>query len=256
MVIPNYRLCPQVDALNGAYADTDDAYAWVRESLPSLMQAPHKVTVDPTKSAAMGHSAGGTLALHLASMGSEAVRATVALYPSLYLSDPSTTAYKPYNKPPFNLFPDYEPTAEDWKSIVPDGVQVSEAALAVPGTKPASRNLWQLDILKHGRLMQVLSPDGNTRAIDPCVRFEEVGKAWPPTMFVSPELDDVPGSGPALIERAVAELKEAGAPSVRVQSVTGQLHMFDMPPAVGTSDLDQKWQAVEKALNFLVEHLG
>ena len=183
LVIPNYRLAPQVDALHGAYADTDSAYTWTLETLPSQLKQSHGVLIDTTRVAALGHSSGGTLALHLASRGSSSIKAVAALYPSLYNSDTTTTIHKPYTKPPFGSMPDFTPSDADWAAIAPSTHQISEAQLAAPGTPPAPRNRWQFSLLKSGTLMQTVQPDGNFTAIDPTARFGEVGANWPPTVF-------------------------------------------------------------------------
>lgn len=254
VVIPNYRLSPQVTAAEGAFGDTDSAFEWTKSQLPSIMLS-EDVTVDTSRIAAMGHSGGGTLALHLASRGKDVLRSAVAFYPSLYVAEPDNSIHKPFNQPPFSLMGDYTPSEEDSKSISPSNWQISEAPLAAPGTPPAPRNRLQFDALKNGKWGSIVSPNGDFVAIDPCTKFESVGSQWPPTAFVSPEEDHLPGSGPDLIERAVKDLKAAGASTVEVINVPGQSHMFDMPPPVGTTDLDIKWEKVKEGLDFLIKHV-
>ena len=79
--------------------------------------------------------------------------------------------------------------------------------------------------------------------------------SWPPTIFVDPLDDHVPGSGHTLISRAVEELEDAGAKDVMSIEVEGATHMFDMPPMVGTSDRGVKWEAVVRAMDFVVKNL-
>lgn len=62
VVVPEYRLCPQISVLEGPVQDAKDVLAWSQESLPSIMNE-KDVRVDPRKIVAMGHSAGGMLAL-------------------------------------------------------------------------------------------------------------------------------------------------------------------------------------------------
>lgn len=254
-VIPNYRLCPQVSALDGAFADTESCLEWCQTTLQS--QLPDSVTVDTDRIVAMGHSGGGTLAMHLAATQPKVIKGIAAFYPSLFVSEPGSTVHKPYGGFAAIPIPADAASAENIASFCPKDKQVSEAPLARPGSKPAARNLWQLKVLAAGAMMEAVMPGGkNLEAIDPVVRFKEVGAQWPPTVFVQGDKDDVSGSGIELVERAVGELKKVGAAKVEVVRVAGEGHVFDLPPMVGTSDLGEKWQAVLKGLDFLRECVG
>lgn len=253
VVVPNYRLCPQVTAWTGAFGDTASCLTWCRHSLPSLMSQSYGVPVDATRITAMGHSGGATLALWLAAEHPRLIKGVAAFYPSLYISDKSTTAHKPYGGFAAIPLPENATSAEFVASFCPPDKQIAEAPLARPGTKPAPRNQWQLAVLKNGSFMQTLVPDGKFELIDPCVSFSAVGAQWPPTIFVQGDKDDVPGSGIAYVERAVQELKAAGAKKVEVERVAGESHVFDLPPDVGTTDLGPKWQSVVKGLDFLTQ---
>ena len=251
VVIPNYRLCPQVSAWTGAFADTATCLTWCQQTLPSLLSPYSRVQVDTTRVTAMGHSGGGTLALWLAAKHPQLIKGVAAFYPSLYNSDKSTSAHKPYLGFAAIPIPENAASEESIASFCPPDKQVSEAPLARPGTKPPARNQWQLATLKNGRFMETIMPDGRFELIDPCLKFSVVGEQWPPTMFVQGDKDDVPGSGIAYVERAVDELKAAGAKKVEVERVIGESHVFDLPPDVGTTDLGPKWQSVLKGLDFL-----
>lgn len=136
VVIPNYRLAPQVTGKD-AFEDCEAAYEWAVNSLPALLDAEHGIQVDSDRVVAMGHSAGGTLAMHLAS--SKALKAVTALYPSC-TADRSTSIHRPTTAPPFGMMPDFEPTDEDWASIKPSGYQVSEVPFPAPGTPRSARS--------------------------------------------------------------------------------------------------------------------
>jgi len=84
------------------------------------MLSTHDIDVDASKIAAMGMSAGGLLALHLAARGETNIKAVTVLYPSLYLSQPSLSrTNEPYNLPPYNQAPEFTPTPENLKSTLP-----------------------------------------------------------------------------------------------------------------------------------------
>ena len=249
VVIPNYRLAPQVTAKE-AFADCEEAYEWAEKTLPGIMKSDHDVKLDSSKIVAMGHSSGGTLALHMASC--KPVKAVTAFYPSLFSADTSTSAHKSTSAPPFGIMPDFEPTAADWKEITPEDKQVSETGLAAPGTVLPPRNKWQMHVLKHGQWMDIVLPDSDYAAIDPMTRLSS---NWPPVMIVQGEIDNVPGSNLGFAQRAEKEMKAAGVKEVRLEVVSGESHMFDMPPTVGTSDLGPKWQAVVHGLDWLSSHM-
>jgi acetyl esterase/lipase len=249
VVIPNYRLAPQVTAKD-AFADSEEAYEWATTKLAGILKSDHAIELDASKVVAYGHSSGGTLALHMAS--SKTLKAATAFYPSLFGADPSSALGKPTSVPPFGIMPDFEPTAADWAEISPEGKQVSEAALALPGTVPRPRNKWQMSVLKNGQWNTVVLPDGDLAAVDPMTRLSE---KWAPIMIVQGELDNVPGSSLELAQRAEKEMKAAGVKEVQLEVVPGETHMFDLPPMVGTSDLGHKWQAVMKGLDWLVNHV-
>lgn len=247
VVAPNYRLCPQVTA-EEAFADCCDAYAWATTTLPEHLQA---TLVDTSRVVAMGHSSGGTLALHIGSTCAN-VAAVTAFYPSLYFADTSTSAHQPTTAPPFGIMPDFVPSDEDWKLIKPDDKQISEVAMPVPGSVPPPRSRWQGHALKHGQWPSILQPDGNYEAIDP---FTRLNASWPPVMLVQGDADRLPGSGMALVQRAVDEMKAAGVSEVELEVIEGESHMFDLPPTIGRSDVGPKWQAVVKGLDWLCSHV-
>lgn len=61
----DYRLCPEVNMIDGPMADVRDGYRWVREKLASLL-AQHSVAVDNERVVVIGWSTGGHLALSTA----------------------------------------------------------------------------------------------------------------------------------------------------------------------------------------------
>lgn len=61
----DYRLCPEVNLLEGPVTDVCDALHWARDTLPSLQLAGPAVRVDPDRLIALGWSSGGQLAMTL-----------------------------------------------------------------------------------------------------------------------------------------------------------------------------------------------
>lgn len=58
----DYRLCPQVNVIDGPVADTRDACEWAQRDLPKIM-ASRDIEVDASKLIVIGWSTGGTLAM-------------------------------------------------------------------------------------------------------------------------------------------------------------------------------------------------
>lgn len=249
VVIPNYRLAPQVTAKE-AFADCEEAYDWAAGTLPDILQSTYGVAIDGKKIVACGHSCGGTLAIHIGSVRS--LKAVTAFYPSLFTSDPTTSINQPTSAPPFGNMPDFHPDEHDWREIKPADIQISETPLAKPGTVLAARNKWQMHIIKHGQWLPTVQPDGDYSGLDPITRL---GSNWPPVLIVQGDMDNVPGSSLELAWRFKKAIKLGGVKGVRLAVVHGEGHMFDLPPVVGTSDFGPKWDAIVKGLNWLQSHV-
>ena len=248
MVIPNYRLAPQVTGAT-SLSDGVAAHDWAASGLADTMK-PHGVDIDASKIVAMGHSSGGTIALHVGSC--RPVKAVTPFYPSLYLADESNDAYKPYHGPPFGNVPDYHPTEEEWQTIAPATKQISESAIPVSNIPPPPRSRWQIDVCTKGKWMSTLCPDGDYASIDPLTRLNA---DWPPVMFVCGETDTIPGSTLDLAKRAVDDMRKAGIKEVVLEVVPGVGHMFDLLKPLGTEDLGSEWQSVVAGLQFLASHV-
>ncbi|KAF7944492.1 hypothetical protein EAE96_010883 [Botrytis aclada] len=85
-VIPislDYRLCPEVDLINGPIADIRDAYIWAQTELPGLV-SDRGIKIDSTKIVMIGWSTGGHLAMTTAwttkNIGLEPPCAILAFY--------------------------------------------------------------------------------------------------------------------------------------------------------------------------------
>lgn len=61
----DYRLCPEINIIDGAMADIRDAFIWARRTLPSLMDS-RGITLDTERIVVIGWSTGGHLAMSTA----------------------------------------------------------------------------------------------------------------------------------------------------------------------------------------------
>ena len=245
VVTPNYRLVPQVTGKQ-AFADCEEAFDWATGALPGIMHSEHNISLDADQVVAIGHSSGGTMALHLASC--KPVKAVTAFCPFIFVSDTTTNAHKPTTSPPFGSMPDFTISEEDWVAIKPAGHQISEAPMPSPDAIALPRNRWTVRVFKTGQWMTSVQPDGDFAAIDPMTR---INGQWPPVMIIHGSEDYVPGRSIDLVRRAEKEMIAAGVENVKLIIVEGGAHLFDHAPSVGTTDLGPRWQAVVRGLDWL-----
>lgn len=78
---------------------------------------------------------------------------------------------------------------------------------------------------------------------------------WPPTIFVQGDKDDLPGSNLEYVEKAITDLKNAGASNIKLQKVEGASHMFDMQPNAAIGQEGGRAEAVKAALDFLRQNV-
>ena len=67
----DYRLCPEIDLINGPIQDVCDAYAWARTGLQAIVRS-RGIVVDKEKIVVIGWSTGGHLAMTTAWKSKEA----------------------------------------------------------------------------------------------------------------------------------------------------------------------------------------
>lgn len=61
----DYRLCPEINVIDGPIADVRDAFAWVQKNLPQIVRN-KDIMVDTNKIVVIGWSSGGHLAMSTA----------------------------------------------------------------------------------------------------------------------------------------------------------------------------------------------
>ncbi|KAJ4369617.1 hypothetical protein N0V83_005379 [Neocucurbitaria cava] len=243
VVTPEYRLCPQVSLSDGPIRDAKEVYQWTQSALPALLLSQENpIKVDPSRIVAMGHSAGGQLAL-TTGLCPNPPRAIVDFYGCKYLDDESWT--KPL--PMFAAIPDQP---QDFISKIYDGPQaITSLPMFVDG-KPAlsdPRCAWYIQQLKNGTSISSIVPDGDFARVDATKHFSA---SFPPTYFLHGGDADV-FVNYRLSVRAHEELKGLG---VETELVIGEEvgHVFDLI-IQDTDPLFVKY--VVPALDFLERHV-
>ncbi|KAH7371999.1 alpha beta-hydrolase [Pyrenochaeta sp. MPI-SDFR-AT-0127] len=241
VVTPEYRLCPQVSLYDGPIQDAKDALRWCQVELPALLKETTAVQVDASRIVAMGHSAGGMLALTTGLCANPPL-AIVDFYGCKYLSDSS------WNQP-LPMFAQIPDQSQDFISRIYEGPQaITSTPMFVDG-KPAlsdPRCAWFIQQLKEGTSISSIVTDGDYTRVDPTSQFK---KGFPPTYF----LHGVPDVfvDYRLTVRAHEELKNLG---VVTELVIGDEigHVFDIQ-IQDTDPLFAKY--VVPALEFLQRHV-
>jgi acetyl esterase/lipase len=240
VVTPEYRLCPQVSLYEGPIQDAKDVYEWCQEELPGLLKEAKGVEVDASRIVAMGHSAGGQLALTTGLCPSPP-RAIVDFYGCKYLAD----AWYAQKLPIFNEIPTQP---EEHTSKMYEGPQaITSVPLFVAGKPSLSdpRCAWYIEQLKNGTSVSSIVPDGDYKRADATSQFT---KDFPPTYF----LHGVPDVfvGHELSVRAHKELQDLSVETTLI--LGGDVgHAFDLQDVSDT--LFERY--VVPALEFLERHV-
>jgi len=245
VVLPEYRLCPQVSLRDGPVQDAADSLDWARNELPRLLKETAGVEADPTKVCAMGHSAGGGLALSLGSLPNPPI-AIADFYGSKYLRDP-------FWSKPLPMFAAVPPLDTAFLNKIYDGPQaVISPPMFTPEGKPVldnPRTATMICALRDGTTYSIIQPDGDLESADPATGFKAKGKAFPPTVFLHGTADIFAPF--YLAERAVEELNAQGAEAVLIKA-DGHGHILERGMQRHDEGFDKY---VMPALKFLKERV-
>ena len=92
----DYRLCPEINLIDGPITDIRDAYAWAQTGLPGILRC-KGIVIDSTRIVVVGWSTGGHLAMTTAwttkDVGLQPPRAILSFYgPTDFESGGKSTA--------------------------------------------------------------------------------------------------------------------------------------------------------------------
>lgn len=258
VVVPEYRLCPQVDLYEGPITDAMESFTWTKEVLPRLLERDAGVLIDPERVAAMGNSAGGCLALHMVSLNSaiwicdshvvqgaapQSAKAILALYP--YIGYDNS-----FYSTPLPAFKDVPAIPEDFQNQIFEGPPVYRFPMVfLENHQPdlsLPRQAWMISQIRDGTLMKTINGGDDYTKVDPIYSFTE---KYPPTCFIH-------GTADAMVSHDFSARAETALEELDVDTellyVDGADHAFDMP-LQADSALYKEY--ILRGLKFLAEHV-
>ncbi|PYI34926.1 ketoacyl-synt-domain-containing protein [Aspergillus indologenus CBS 114.80] len=162
LVSVDFRLCPEVNILDGPMTDTRDALHWVRTQLPQLRLKHRGLCLDGGRVGVIGWSSGGTLALLLGqawdSPGYRPPEAIVSFYCPTDFEDPYFTA--PRELPAQSPRKDWDPSIlDDIQSQPISGYNFHHedivTAYGLAARSPRARIYTHM--LRHGQTLQIFA---------------------------------------------------------------------------------------------------
>ncbi|PWY77096.1 alpha/beta-hydrolase [Aspergillus heteromorphus CBS 117.55] len=282
VVVPNHRLCPQVNILEGPMTDCRDLLAWIYDGHLDAFLASDAATpgqglpyqVDMDRVMAFGTSSGGTLALSLvhpniqtpnppipsqtnhppSTQGYDVPRPVAAIlnfYGAVHFTHPFWTIPLPAvarTLPPLSssflqqIYAEH-PVPTD-SSISLEGQTETGVSKGPDFSRP--RDAFALTQVANGTVLQACYPDGDVREIDP---VWHVGDGFPPTFIVHGDADT---KVTVEVSRELWRvLREKGVRCGMVE-VPGEDHTFAMGMAVGS----RTWELQREGFDFLEGVIG
>ncbi|KAL4792587.1 hypothetical protein BDV19DRAFT_400519 [Aspergillus venezuelensis] len=277
----DYRLCPEVNIVDGPMRDVKDAYLWARKQLSSLkLYSSPYLQIDDSRVAVIGWSTGGTLALTLGwtPQDVKAPDAILSFYCPTDYEDPC------WQSPNYPNKSEAEAQSKDYDLL--EGVHDTPiTAYNVPPSKratggwmcpsdPRSRIILHMNwrgqmvaVLANGLPSKTTAQKQNLSAEDikafthlPQPSREQIAKFSPLAHIAKGEIRSptylVHGTEDDLIpwrqsQRTYEALVNAGV-EAGISVLEGQPHLFDL-----FSDGDgRKWERILEAFEFVFRHLG
>jgi acetyl esterase/lipase len=231
----DYRLAPETK-LASIVDDVVDAIAWLREIGAS------RFGLDPERLAAVGHSAGGYLALTAGARCRARPTAVVAFYGYADVIGPWYSQPDPFYR--------QRPLVSDHDAFAAVGTSPLAGATGLDSER---RFLFYLYCRQQGlwpRLVSRVDLRENPRGLDAWCPIQQATADYPPTMLLHGDRDtDVPYRQSVDMAAALTRL---GVPCELV-TIPGGEHGFDRAMSNGDA---KAADAFDKALGFLNRHLA
>ncbi|KAH1692716.1 hypothetical protein KXX35_006980 [Aspergillus fumigatus] len=258
VVVPNHRLCPGVNLLEGPMQDIRDLLAWIHAGhLDTVLAQYGPYRSDLENVAAFGTSSGGHLALSLGFNTPKPPKALLSLYGAVNFNDPLWSKPLPHvgAKLPPNLSTDFinkvyaeRPVPTD-SSVSLEGQIESGASKGPSFSQP--RDAFAFSHIAAGTVLSAIYPEG--QSIDPEYKLvdpaQNVSANFPPTYIVHGTADTLVPID--LSRNYLKRLKEAGV-KCGMTEVPGEEHTFAATMKVGS----QTWWLQREGFDFIEAIIG
>ncbi|CAI7654421.1 unnamed protein product [Penicillium pancosmium] len=258
VLVPNHRLCPGVNLLDGPMRDIRDLLAWIHDGhLDTFLKDHGPYQVDLENVAAFGTSSGGHLALSLGFNVPIPAKAILSLYGTVNFSNPLWSKPIPHvaaklpkdlSRGFLNKIYDEIPIPTD-SSVSLEGQTESGVSKGPDFSK--ARDAFAFTQIAGGTVTSAIYPQGQTidtkfDLVDPA---RNVTAEFPPTYIVHGQADTMV---PIDLSRDfLATLKEAGV-RCGMTEVPGEEHTFAAMMEVGS----KTWWLQREGFDFLEGIIG
>ncbi|KAJ5128362.1 hypothetical protein N7448_002080 [Penicillium atrosanguineum] len=258
VLVPNHRLCPGVNLLEGPMRDIRDLLAWVHDGhLDAVLQEQGPYGADLDNIAAFGTSSGGHLAMSLGWNTPKPPKAILSLYGAVHFTHPFWRKQLPHvqAKLPPNLDSSFLNKIYNEVPVPTDSSVSLEGQSESGGSKgpdfSRSRDAFAFTQIASGNVLSAIYPDSETKdptfnSVDP---LQNVTSEFPPIYIVHGQADTMV---PIDLSRELfAKLKKEGV-KCGMTEVPDEEHTFANMMKVGS----RTWWLQREGFDFLEGIVG
>ncbi|KAF3384719.1 Non-reducing polyketide synthase ausA [Penicillium rolfsii] len=258
VLVPNHRLCPGVNLLEGPMQDIRYLLSWVYDGqLDAVLKEQGAYRADLDNVAAFGTSSGGHLALGLGFDVRKPVKAILSLYGAVHFTDPLWTKPIPQiaaklppnlSEPFLNKVYDQKPVPTD-SSVSLEGQTESGVSKGPDFSKP--RDAFAFTQIASGTVLSAIYPESQSsdpefKKVDPA---QNVSSNFPPTYIVHGQADTMV---PIELSREFFKRLQKAGVKCGMTEVPNEEHTFAAMMKVGS----ETWWLQRKGFDFLEEIIG
>ncbi|KAG9238745.1 Alpha/Beta hydrolase protein [Amylocarpus encephaloides] len=243
VVVPEHRLCPRVDILEGPITDCRDALEWLHnDGLDvELRKLESNFVLDVDRIVAVGTSSGGTIALSLGFGVPKPVRAIFDLYGATNFSDNFWSRPHPSKAAPSCTTEFINQVYNEKPVPTKGGVSLEGQAGEAEPPSLDFRTAFAFTHISNGTLLDVCFPSKDFKKIDATMNID---RQFPPTFIAHGVEDDmVP---PYLSKVLFDRLRGAGV-RCEFQDIPGEGHTFAGKMIKGS----RTWDLQSRGFDFL-----